>query len=105
MAVLRVTQLKFIIHIIYYLSDNIYFDTNKINILAIKIRNKDGAAAASKTGTANGDGANGYGTNAVDSKTSFTTVAISRSLTSGATLAATYNSFDESLTLKASVAF
>ena len=63
------------------------------------------AAAASKTGTVNGDGANGYGTNAVDSKTSFTTVAISRSLTSCATLAATYNSFDESLTLKASVAF
>ena len=65
----------------------------------------DRAAAASKTGTANGDGANGYGTNAVASKTSFTTVAISRALTSGATLAATYNSFDESLTLKASVAF
>jgi hypothetical protein len=63
------------------------------------------AAAGSKTGTANGDGANGYGTNAVNSKTSFTTVAISRALTSGATLAATYNSFDESLTLKASVAF
>jgi hypothetical protein len=63
------------------------------------------AAADAKTGTANGDGANGYGTNKVNSKASFTTVAISRSLTSGATLAATYNSFDESLTLKASVAF
>jgi len=63
------------------------------------------AAANAKVGTANGDGANGYGTNAVNSKASFTTVAISRSLTSGATLAATYNSFDESLTLKASVAF
>ena len=35
----------------------------------------------------------------------YTTVAISRSLTSGATLAATYKSSDESLTLKASVAF
>jgi len=65
----------------------------------------DRAAADAKVGTANGDGANGYGTNAVASKTSFTTVAISRALTSGATLAATYNSFDESLTLKASVAF
>jgi hypothetical protein len=65
----------------------------------------DRAAAAAKVGTANGDGANGYGTNAVASKGSFTTVAISRALTSGATLAATYNSHDESLTLKASVAF
>ena len=38
-------------------------------------------------------------------KASYATVAISRSLTSGATLAATYNTFDDSLTLKASVAF
>ena len=38
-------------------------------------------------------------------KDAFTTVAISRALTSGATLAATYNTFDDSLTLKASVAF
>ena len=38
-------------------------------------------------------------------KNAFTTVAISRALTSGATLAATYNTFDDSLTLKASVAF
>ncbi len=35
----------------------------------------------------------------------FTTVAISRDLTSGATLAATYDTADSSLTLKASVAF
>jgi hypothetical protein len=35
----------------------------------------------------------------------YSTVAISRALTSGATLAATYKSSDESLTLKASVAF
>jgi len=35
----------------------------------------------------------------------YTTVAISRSLTSGATLAATYSTSDDSLTLKASVAF
>jgi len=65
----------------------------------------DRASAAAKIGTANGDGANGYGKNSVASKTSFTTVAISRDLTSGAALSATYNSFDESLTLKASVAF
>jgi len=38
-------------------------------------------------------------------KDAYTTVAISRDLTSGATLAATYNTFDSSLTLKASVAF
>ena len=35
----------------------------------------------------------------------YTTVAISRSLTSGATLAATYSTKDDSLTLKASVSF
>jgi hypothetical protein len=38
-------------------------------------------------------------------KDAYTTVAVSRDLTSGATLAATYNTFDSSLTLKASVAF
>ena len=63
------------------------------------------ASASAKTGTANGDGANGYGTNSVASKASFTTVAISRDLTSGAALSATYDSSNESLTLKASVAF
>ena len=42
---------------------------------------------------------------ATSQKDAFTTVAISRALTSGATLAATYNTFDDSLTLKASVAF
>jgi hypothetical protein len=35
----------------------------------------------------------------------YTTVAVSRSLTSGATLAATYSTSDDSLTLKASVSF
>ena len=63
------------------------------------------ASAAAKTGTANGDGANGYGTNSVASKASFTTVAISRDLTSGATLSATYSTENDSLTLKAAVAF
>ena len=35
----------------------------------------------------------------------YTTVAISRDLTSGATLTATYSSLDDSLTLKAAVTF
>ena len=43
-----------------------------------------------------------YHTDAADA---YTTVAISRSLTSGATLAATYSTSDDSLTLKASVSF
>ena len=38
-------------------------------------------------------------------KDAYTTIAIARDLTSGAALAATYNTFDSSLTLKASVAF
>ena len=41
----------------------------------------------------------------VGQKDAFTTISVSRDLTSGATLAATYNNFDSSLTLKASVAF
>jgi len=44
-------------------------------------------------------------TNATDSREAFTTVAVSRDLTSGATLSATYDTLDESLTLKAAVAF
>ena len=63
------------------------------------------ASAAAKEGTANGDGANGYGKMAVDSAKAYSTVAISRDLTSGAALSATYSSKDDSLTLKASVAF
>jgi hypothetical protein len=38
-------------------------------------------------------------------KDAYTTIAVSRDLTSGATLAATYDTFNSSLTLKASVAF
>jgi len=45
------------------------------------------------------------GTRAVTARAAFSSVAISRSLTSGATLAATYSTLDDSLTLKASVAF
>jgi len=48
------------------------------------------------------DDADNYSKAAADA---YSTVAISRALTSGATLAATYKSSDESLTLKASVAF
>ena len=44
-------------------------------------------------------------TNATDKREAFTTIAVSRALTSGATLAATYDTLDSSLTLKASVAF
>ena len=63
------------------------------------------ASASAKTGTANGDGENGYGKNAVTSAKAYSSVAISRDLTSGATLSDTYSSKDDSLTLKASVAF
>jgi len=63
------------------------------------------ASAAKKTGSAAGTGTNGYGTEAVDSAKAYSTVAISRDLTSGAALSATYSSKDDSLTLKASVAF
>ena len=41
----------------------------------------------------------------VAQKDAYTTIAVSRDLTSGAALSATYNTFDSSLTLKASVAF
>jgi len=63
------------------------------------------AYAAAKTGQADGGGANGYGKHKVSAVKAYSTVAISRALTSGATLAATYSSKDDSLTLKASVAF
>ena len=42
---------------------------------------------------------------AVSQKDAYTTIAIARDLTSGAALAATYDTFNSSLTLKASVAF
>ncbi len=56
-------------------------------------------------GNAAGTGTAGYGKRLIASAASYSTVAISRSLTSGATLAATYSSSNDSLTLKASVAF
>ena len=42
---------------------------------------------------------------ATSQKDAYTTIAVSRDLTSGAALSATYNTFDSSLTLKAAVAF
>jgi len=67
------------------------------------------AARSAKTPTANaGTGATAAtiaNTNATDARESFTTVAVSRALTSGATLSATYDTLDSSLTLKAAVAF
>jgi hypothetical protein len=59
------------------------------------------ASAASVAGVTGGT----RGTFEVSTKTSYATVAISRDLTSGATLSATYNTHDDSLTLKAAVAF
>ena len=63
------------------------------------------AYAAAKVGQSDGSGTNGYGKHKVNAVNAYSTVAISRALTSGATLAATYSSLDDSLTLKASVAF
>jgi len=63
------------------------------------------AAAAAKTGCASGSCTNGYGTNAVTAAKKHSTVAISRDLTSGATLTATYSTLDDSMTLKAAVTF
>jgi hypothetical protein len=62
-------------------------------------------AAVQVDGNSGGTGTGGYGTRLTASAASYSTVAISRSLTSGATLAATYSTSDDSLTLKASVAF
>ena len=63
------------------------------------------ASAAATTGTASGTGTGGYGTRIQNSVASYSTVAISRDLTSGATLTATYSTLDDSLTLKAAVTF
>ena len=63
------------------------------------------SSASAKAGNALGDGANGYGKVAKTSAKAYSTVAISRDLTSGAALSATYSSKDDSLTLKAAVSF
>ena len=67
------------------------------------------AKRATKSPTTNaGTGASATtiaNTNGTDQRDAFTTIAISRALTSGATLSATYDTLDSSLTLKAAVAF
>jgi len=63
------------------------------------------SSVASSAGNAEGSGTNGYGTWTQASAAAYSTVAISRDLTSGATLTATYSSADDSLTLKAAVTF
>jgi len=68
-------------------------------------RNPAVASAAKSTGSVLGEGTDGYGTYSVTSVDSYSTVAISRDLTSGATLSATYSTKDDSLTLKAAVTF
>jgi len=62
-------------------------------------------ASASTAGNSVGSGAGGYGTYTTTSVDSYSTVAIARDLTSGATLSATYSTKDDSLTLKAAVTF
>jgi len=65
------------------------------------------AAVAAKTGNINGTGLGngGYGAHKISAVNAYSTVAISRDLTSGSALSATYSSLDDSLTLKASAAF
>jgi len=63
------------------------------------------ATKASTAGTSAGTGTGGYGKRGVSSVTSYSTVAITRDLTSGASLTATYSTLDDSLTLKAAVTF
>jgi len=63
------------------------------------------ASSAATTGNATGSGSGVYGTYTTSSVDSYSTVAISRDLTSGATLSATYSTKDDSLTLKAAVTF
>jgi len=63
------------------------------------------ASAAASAGTVSGTGTNGFGTYKQIAAKSYSTVAIARDLTSGASLSATYSTSDDSLTLKASVAF
>jgi len=62
-------------------------------------------SSAGSAGTAAGTGTSGYGTRSTSSVASYSTVAITRDLTSGASLTATYSTKDDSLTLKAAVTF
>jgi len=62
-------------------------------------------SVAQKTGDSEGSSTNGYGSYSVASAKAYSTVAITRDLTSGASLTATYSTKDDSLTLKAAVTF
>ena len=70
---------------------------NTMTVTSIPVRASAGSVAAVTAAD--------RGTRAVTAQAAYATVAISRALTSGATLAATYSTLDDSLTLKASVAF
>jgi len=61
--------------------------------------------AAASAGSSSGSHTHGYGTYVTNSVDAYSTVAISRDLTSGATLTATYDTSNDSLTLKAAVTF
>jgi len=63
------------------------------------------SSVAQKTGDSEGSSTNGYGSYSVASAKAYSTVAITRDLTSGASLTATYSTKDDSLTLKAAVTF
>ena len=63
------------------------------------------AATSASAGTFDGSGTGGYGKRTTNSVASYSTVAIARDLTSGASLTATYSTKDDSLTLKAAVTF
>jgi hypothetical protein len=75
---------------------------NTVVVSHTAARSAKSATANAGTGASNATIAN---TNATDQRDAFTTIAISRALTSGATLSATYDTLDSSLTLKAAVAF
>jgi len=63
------------------------------------------AVATGSAGQSTGVGTGGYGKRNTSSVASYSTVAIARDLTSGASLTATYSTLDDSLTLKAAVTF
>ena len=66
------------------------------------------AAVAATTGVATEGGSTIYATTAKyakEARAAYTTVAVSRDLTSGATLSTTFSSADDSITLKAAVTF
>ena len=63
------------------------------------------SSVAQSAGISTGIHTNGYGTYSAASAASYSTVAVTRDLTSGASLTATYSTKDDSLTLKAAVTF